>query len=198
MLTAHDRNHSAHQAEPIGRSVLIGHLEARHRTLRLLVNGPGIRADEALHLNRLRRRAERWTDLLIGNLGARFDVADLAPNPERAREFSHELLDHAAWDRQGQAWPVALVSIRSAFAELCSDGTSNHDLNAEIAHSIVGSFQPELFDSTGTLRSLWLMRLGAASSDVQGMIEDWLADDRPRRKRLPSSVPPSFERRRHP
>src|SRR5262245_55891439 len=38
VLSAHDRRHRTRDAEPIGRSVFIGHLEARHRALRLLVS----------------------------------------------------------------------------------------------------------------------------------------------------------------
>lgn len=196
VLCAHDRIQGAPHAEPIGRSVLVGHLEARHRTLRLLAHGPGISAGDALQLNRLRRRTERWTDLLIGYLGSSFDVTSLAPNPTRASEFAAELHDQATWQRQGQAWPVALASIRCAFAELAPRRTGNDDLNADIVQSIVGSFQPELFDSTGLFRSLWLLRLGSTSNDAQVMIDEWFAEQRPPRQHRAGDAPPDFQRRK--
>ena len=65
VLTNHDRLHNTCEAEPIARSVLLGHLEARHRTLALLVSGLGIATEDAVAMNRLRHRAERWTDLRI-------------------------------------------------------------------------------------------------------------------------------------
>lgn len=197
VLCAQDRLHGTKEAEPIARSVLIGHLEARHRTLQLLVHGPGIDAEQALSLNRLRRRAERWTDLLIGHLTSHFDVSEFALEPQRAVEFSDELRSHPHWQRGATAWSVVLASLRSAFGDVVHAQTANADLNADIARSVIACFQPEHFDSTGIFRSLWLMRLSAVTDDARGMIAEMFhAEDNPPPVALDVANQGDFLRRR--
>ena len=91
VLCAHDRRHGADDAGPVARSVMLGHVEARHRALTLVVQaekgtgdscaqrlqGPSgnrrpssFPLETAVKLNSLRRRAERWTDVLVGHLAA--------------------------------------------------------------------------------------------------------------------------------
>jgi hypothetical protein len=176
-LCAHDRHHHSNDTEAIAQSVLIGHLEARHRVLTLLVRSPAIEAEGAVKLNHLRRRTERWTDLLVGYLAGLYDVSQFAVDPERAKQFAEDLRYRSNLPAGRHTWPLMLASLRAAFGEgLCSI-SPNADLNAQIASSILACFQPELFDSTGLLRSLWLTRLANVTNDAQGMVEDLLALD---------------------
>ncbi len=177
VISAHDRHRGTDEAEPIARSVLIGHLEARHRVLTLLVGGPSIGAEEAVKLNRLRRRTERWTDLLIGYLAGLDDVSEFAVDPYRARDFAEDLRYQSRLKGGRFAWPLLLASLRAAFKQGLGPTSPNEDLNAQIAVSILSCFRSELFDSTGLFQSLWLKRLTYVSDDAQGMIEDLLAID---------------------
>ena len=115
VLSAHDRFRGTHQAEPIAQSVLSGHLEARHRVLTLLVSGPPVDVGQAVRLNRLRCRAERWTDLLIGHLLGVEDVSRFAVEPDRAREFADDLRSRSRMKRGRHTWPLLLASLRAAF-----------------------------------------------------------------------------------
>ena len=179
VLCAYDRAHGAELAEPIARSVLIGHLEARHRVLTLLVQGPGIDADEAVKLNYLRRRSERWTDLLVGYLSPLLDTGEFAIDSRRARDFAQDLKYQGNFPGGRHAWPLVLASLRSAFRQGLGPLSPNADLNARIAASILSCFPPELFDSTGLFRSLWLLRLANVTNDAQGMIRELLALEGP-------------------
>jgi hypothetical protein len=174
-----DRRHGVEDAEPVARSVLIGHLEARHRVLMLLVRGPGIDAEAAVKLNHLRRRTERWTDLLVGYLAGLEDVSEFAFDPQRAKDFAQDLRYQCGDPGGGQAWPLVLASLRAAFRQGLAPVSPNTDLNARIASAILACFPGELFDSTGLFRSLWLMRLTNAAADVQGMIDELLSPDMP-------------------
>ena len=177
VLTARDRQRGTELSEPVARSVYLGHLEARHRVLTLLVSGPGIDAEEAVKLNRLRRRSERWTDLLIGRLGTEYDLSELAIDPDRAREFADDL-SHQSRQRGGRfAWPLVMASLRAAFQKGLTPASPNPDLNERIAASILACFQGELFDSTGLFHSPWLARLTRVASDTQGMIDELLCLD---------------------
>jgi hypothetical protein len=195
VMCAYDRRRGTDVAEPVVRSVLIGHLEARHRVLTLLAQGPGIDTEPAVRLNLLRRRVERWTDVLIGYLTGLDDVREFAIDPERASDFADDLRYQAQMPGGRHAWPLVLASLRAAFRQGPPSSSPNGDLNAQIASAILSCFPPELFDSTGLFRSLWLSRLTSATCDAQGMIEDLLALDAPngRRGLLPD---PSNNRRR--
>jgi len=179
VLCAYDRARGTELAEPIARSVLIGHLEARHRVLTLLVQGPGIDAEEAVKLNYLRRRSERWTDLLVGYLSPLLDTGEFAIDSRRARDFAQDLKYQCNFPGGRHAWPLVLSSLRSAFQQGLGPLSPNADLNARIASSILSCFPPELFDSTGIFRSLWLLRLANVTNDAQGMIRDLLALEGP-------------------
>ena len=170
VLCLYDRQQGGNEFESVARSVLIGHLEARHRVLMLLVRGPGVDAEGAVKLNHLRRRAERWTDLLVGHLARHGDVAEFAIDADRALEFSRDL--NFQTDQGGrQAWPLLQASLRATFKRGLAAVSPNEDLNAQIASAILSCFPGDLFDSTGLFRSLWLHRMSNVTSDVQGMIE---------------------------
>ena len=62
---------------------------------------------------------------------------------------------------------------------MLSPESPNAELNARIAASILACFPAELFDSTGLLRSLWLMRLTNVAEDTQGMIDELFKSERP-------------------
>ncbi len=175
VLCAYDRHHRHGDAEAVARSVLIGHLEARHRVLSLMVRGPGIDAEAAVKLNHLRRRTERWTDLLVGYLTGLHDVSEFAIDPGRAKDFADDLRYRSNLKGGRQAWPLVLSSLRATFCNGLCSSSPNADLNTDIASSILSCFQPELFDSTGLFRSLWMVRLTNVTNDAQGMIEDLLA-----------------------
>jgi len=177
VLCAHDWHRAVDQAEPVARSVLIGHLEARHRVLSLLVRGTAMDAEAAVKLNRLRQRAERWTDLLVGYLLGLHDVRQFAVDPDRAEDFAADLRYRSDLTGGRHAWPLVLASLRAAFRQGLSPGSPNADLNAQIATSILACFPPELFDSTGLFRSLWMLRLTNVADDAQGMVEELLATD---------------------
>ncbi len=176
---AHDRRQGADLAEPIARGVLIGHLEARHRVLTLLLQGSAVSAELGVKLNRLRRHAERWTDMFVGYLTSLEDVAEFAVDPERARDFAEDLHFQAKMPGGRHAWPLIQASVRAAFEKGFTAASPNGDLNARIAQSILGCFQPELFDGTGQFRTLWLDRLTNTADDAQGMLEQLTASHAP-------------------
>ncbi|MEN6405478.1 MAG: hypothetical protein ABFC77_03300 [Thermoguttaceae bacterium] len=165
-----DRVHGGDDAEPIARSVLLGHTEARNRVLQLLVRAPSTHRDSAARLNRLRRRVECWTDVLVSRFADRHDADQFAFDPQRAKDFA---ADFRHRDPR-QIWPLFLGSLRAAFRCDLSDESPNADLNARIGASVLSCFPPETFDSTGLPASLWLLRLTRAADDVQGMLDGLL------------------------
>jgi hypothetical protein len=177
VLYAYDRRRQSGDAEPIARSVFLGHLEVRQRVLALLIHSPYISAEQAVLLNRLRRRAERWTDLLLGYLSQDYPASELAFEPGRCQEFAADLRHEQRATAGGHAWRLVLASLRIAFQSGLSEQCPNADANREIAGSIMACFPSDLFDSTGLMHSLWLVRLSHATSDAQGLVDELLRDD---------------------
>ncbi len=133
VLCAYDRSRGTDEAEPVARSVMIGHSEARHRVLRLLSHVIGMDARSAVRLNRLRRHAERWTDLLVGRLAGIQDVSEFAVDAKRAMDFADDAPSRQGFEASRLAWPLLLASLRKAFQRELGPISPNADLNAGIA-----------------------------------------------------------------
>jgi hypothetical protein len=173
----YEQRRGSDEAGPVVRNVLATHREARNRALNLMVYGHGLKVEEAVELNRMRRRNERWTDLLLGNLIPACDVSEFAFSAARAAEFGEATRESVDPD---MAWSLLLASMRMPYQRSFT-ATCNGDLNARVAAGVLACFPGELFDSTGTLKSLWLVRMQHAASDTQGMIEQLIAlDESPR------------------
>jgi hypothetical protein len=175
-MCAYDRTHGADQMEPVARSVLIGQIEARHRVLTILVGRSGLTPEEAMRLDALRRRTERWTDVLVGHLAGEYDVSEFAVDPDRARDFADDFAQQLQQEGGRFAWPMVLASLRAAFREWLEPASPNPDLNAKIAASILTCFPPEVFDCLGTIQSEWSLRISHITSEAEGMIEELLAE----------------------
>jgi len=182
---AHDRHHGTQEVEPVTRSVLVGHHEARNRALTLIVSGRGIGTAEAAHLNRLRRRVERWTDLLLGRFLLEHDATELTFNRQRARDFAEDLRQERVSDSGTCVWSMLLSSLRTTYQKGDWSQAANPDLNRQIASAVFGCFEPDVSDSTGLLESLWETRLTNVTTDAQGMLEELLAIDWPTSRPTP-------------
>jgi hypothetical protein len=174
ILYAYDRRRGISEAEPIAQNVLVSHLEVRTRALVLLVHSPLLAGEEAVLLNRMRRRMERWTDLLLGHLHADYDVAELGFDAARVVEFATDLGGKPQSANHRKAWGLTLAALRLAFERGLADVSPNPSANHDIAASVLACFPAGLFESTGMLRSLWLVRLTRSADDAQGLIADLL------------------------
>lgn len=180
VVAAFDRRREMRDNEIVVRSVYVGHLEMRQRLLQLLLGGPGLDSAEAVALNRLRRRAELWTDMLLAPLAARHAVDEFGFEPERLRSLADEhRRSTAAAEQVGDVAALAWASLQTAVGHALTAPSPNADLNARVAGAVVGALPTEQFDSCGVLRSLWMMRLAAAADDTQRLIDE-LVEAEPR------------------
>lgn len=176
---AYDRRTGEAEIEPPARSIYVSHLEVRNRALDILVHAPGIDLAEAVALNRLRRRIERWCDLLLAHLSPNIDIAEFAFENPRAQDFADDLYRDRSPAVVDLTWQLVLAALRASFASCFADRSPNADLNQQIGSSILALFPSEQFDSLGLPKSLWLQRLSRTASDTQGMLDDLFALDDP-------------------
>jgi hypothetical protein len=175
VLMLYDRRRELPEAEPVGRSVFIGHLEARHRALQLMLACPEIETETCLRIDCLRRSLERWTDLLVGLLAQGQEYFEYAANPDRAAQLCAQYRPWQSGIRRQAAWQSLLATIRLSGVATITRPTLNPDLNAQIGASIVGCFPPTMFDSTGWPRSMWLSELARGADDAHLLVEDLFA-----------------------
>jgi hypothetical protein len=172
VVAAFDRRRNGQDHEIVARSVHIGHLEMRRRALQLLLTGPGVTADDAVELNRLRRRAEQWTDLLLASLTRVAVVHEFAFEPHRLRTYSPEAQAGSPYDAEGNAAAaLALTSVRSVARQALSAAAPNVDLNACVGGAVLRAFPPQVFDSFGLFQSPWALRLAQTTDDIQLLVD---------------------------
>jgi len=144
MLRLHDARRREIAAEPIARSVLLGHVEARHRVLGLIMKSYGNDSHEASARNRLRDRCERWSDILLARFAVNGAVEDLAHDPLRVRDY----LEEWPWTPADETKQTRAALLLGSFSEAFPARpplTANADLNGRIAQSILAIFPPEMF-----------------------------------------------------
>ncbi len=177
---AYDRARGADDVYPIAHSVFLGHQEARLTALKLMVGGPGLDVAEAVELNKLRRRLERWCDVLLAYLrpfAPSAEVSEVAFESDRVDDFASDLPVGGLSSGLSLAWQLMFASMRSSFETFETVQIPNGDLNRVIAGSVLGCLSDELFDATGLAKSLWIERIGRVADDTQGMIDELLVLD---------------------
>jgi len=170
------------------RSVYIGHQEMRQRVLKLLVLGPGVPSAEAVELNRLRRRAELWTDLLLARLMTAHDVCEFGFETPRLRRFAANLENASAMEVReddlaphefggGDSAALAGASLLASVRHSFHAAAPNPDMNTRVAASVLGAFAAPHFDSCGVFRSLWMLRIAATADETQRLITEMFRAD---------------------
>lgn len=151
---AHCINHRNPDGLRLARLAMRQLIESRQEMLSQMIDKYGrTEISELLRLDRLRRRVERWTDFLIGNI-KRFDVAlNVAFDPDNCRNnaASASVLPPAAW-------PLTIAGLSRSFPTTPLD-VATVELQTEILRTQLSLFPPEAFHSDGRLLSAPLARL---------------------------------------
>lgn len=131
----------------IATNSVSGLLQVRHRVFQLLMDGP---ADGvAASIDRLRRRCDRWTDLLIGTLDPGDAGIAFAFNPERARDFAEEYRES-----DGTARPADLLvaaGVRLAFlGQLPAEPLQGPEFD-RLMKAVLSGLSESAFRQEGTL-----------------------------------------------
>jgi hypothetical protein len=181
---------SNHQSElsPITNSVHIAHLEARHRSLQLLVGGFGLPVEQAVQLNRLRHHAEEWTDLLLAHLVPCPCLETFCFDQEKLRSFSEDIVDErSTWPSAcgGSTCGVAagpshgpirrgllLTGLRRWVREYSTSRPANARFNRAIGQASLGLLGHECFDSFGEMRSPASFRFSQVIEETNGQVKD--------------------------
>jgi hypothetical protein len=163
--------------EPVTRNIFAGHLEARRRLLQLMAECRAIGPERVTALNQLRRRIERWSDMLLAHLADTVDTREFAFELERHRDFADDLGHRAVRQQQGFTCQLIQASLRAALAQGLADRTPNADLNRRIGSAVLSCFREELIEAPALVKALWLERVTRTARDTEEMVEALLRLD---------------------
>ena len=156
----------------IATNAVSGLLQVRHRMLAQLLNPSAPAGPWAANLDRLRRRCDRWTDLLIGNICGRDDFFQFAFDPDRARDFAEE-----SREQDPNSHPVELLiaaGVRLSFLGRLPEVALPSPAFEGIIQSILGSIPEQAFHRDGSLRSQLLPSQDLAGANATDAAEDVL------------------------
>jgi hypothetical protein len=163
VLIACDQHRGETRCETIARNTLIGQMHVRQQALQVLLCASNGLQGEAARANRVRRKAERWTDILLAHLTARYDLNDSAFDAARASDFAEGQFIDGRVDPRHATWEFIMAGLRLAFANVGGTDDRPDTQRREIVASILGSFPPDAFTANGPFRSIERVRLERGS-----------------------------------
>jgi hypothetical protein len=168
LLEALDDRWAFHEYAPVGQSAYRAHIDARRRVLNLMLRGRPRALPAVWRLNCQRVGAERWTDLLLGQVDQRDWLAGYAFDAERVRRFA------GINSHQAGAGAILQAASRTAFTD-CADVPPEHvELHLRMHSAMLGCLGRELFQGDGPPISLWQARLTALTDDAQCLLQRWI------------------------
>ena len=183
ILTAADLHRKDAVGGPIARHTLKGHTEARNRCLTLMVNSLQVPCVKMSQVERLRRKSERWSDLLIGHLVLNYQLDAFAFESSRSLEFGQSQMREIIAATDEPVWEFVLAGVRLAFSSVDSVTAPSDVWNRGIVRSVLGSFPADSFDDTGTFKSVRRVRIERPPEDSDkvsdALLQTMVAEDRP-------------------
>ena len=175
VLVQHDQTSGNQELQSIGYSVFIGHLEMRSRSMRLLLHNRAAGQQVYDRIDKLRRRMERWADLLLSRISDLEVAARFGFDEQRVRDFAADrpLEDHQRRSRMENLLQASLVAALNRELSTCS---ANPDLNAEIIAGILECFPGDRFDSLGLPKGLMHLQVEQNQRNTEAILQT-LADE---------------------
>lgn len=147
VLVMVDRTNSLNRIEPMARNTHLNQMVVRHRVLSRLVSATGPSRDEVNHVNAVREKVERWTDMLVGQL--RPDVQkDFAFQPSRAQDFASTYNSDGSQGPESHVWRLVLTGIRSAFQREVPNSSLVSADDRTVITAILSSLSPAVTQLT--------------------------------------------------
>jgi len=149
VLAGVDQRTGRNDLSRIASNAVSGLMQIRNRLLSQVLLRADVTESWMAELDRLRRRCDRWTDLLIGNLSGHGELFQFAFDVDRARDFAAE-----ACDSDSNAPPVELLiaaGIRLSFLGQLPDVALDSPAFEGMLQSILGSIPQQAFQQDGSL-----------------------------------------------
>lgn len=157
MLT--DRTHELGRFESIAKNIHLSQSVLRNRALRQTLENSAPTPTEVNHVNAMKTKVERWTDLILGQLPEDIRV-QFAFDADRARDFAqtYQLVDPRG--PKNPVWGLVLAGIRTAFHRELPESSLVSPDDRTVLTSVLAALSPtitrltldELGPRAGTLK----------------------------------------------
>ena len=175
-MVAHDIHYEANELTGLAHSIHIGHLEAKNRAMRLLLNEDSTNPEIFDRLNWLRRKVERWTDLLLGQLPDTVAAQRFGFQPNRVKDFAEENASSEIQESNARRVLYA-ASLKEDLGKVTNKYSANPDINRRIASGLLACFPSDRFDSYGMPKSVQMMWLEKTTDETQLLLDNLSALD---------------------
>lgn len=143
----------------IARNLHLGQMVLRHRVISRVLASNAVTSEETAHVNGVREKVERWTDMLMGQL-EKSVRAQFAFQPDRADDFANTYSRDNKTGADSHVWKLVLTGVRSAFGRDIPDSSlvSADDRNlimtilAGLSPAVTRLTRDELGPRVGTLQ----------------------------------------------
>lgn len=135
VIVGHERRHQT-QHEVLARRVLSDHLTARRSCLRLLTHPIALPSSQIVTLDRIRQRAERWTDCLLATLPDDCSPIEFAFDLSRFQEFAEDSDVVTRLSSRLSGWHLLALSLRVSSSEGPAADQTRNALHREILDAI--------------------------------------------------------------
>lgn len=159
LLLAMADRHRAFRARGLAQQVMSWNLVIRNRLLQTMAARWDQWAGHVPRLDLLRRRMERWTDVLLSPLILRHPVDGACFSPERAFDAAPAYDQSRYHAGNAGLWNLTGAALRSSVpARMVAPGERLKILG-DLTSSILSAFPPSAFNAGGVLRSEPLRRI---------------------------------------
>ncbi len=170
-----DHGRDEDEISPITHAIHLTHLETRNRVQHLMLFGRAGSVQNAVRLNRLRKGVERWTDALLGRLWAHMpEEICYAIDSQRARACAEDARAQIGCDTRETADWLLSAAMHDMLSRRSCSTASLPQANRNVGDSVMLMLRPDLFDSMGTLKSLWLHRIQYDCERTSLVLDDLL------------------------
>ncbi len=157
VLTAKGHQQGEALARRAGLELFNEHQEARQMALLYMLDMADAKIPAVQTLDRLRRMAERWTDILLGPLVCRFALKHLVFNLERSREYGQGILPYLCTPAGSGLFAAGLTV---AFPENVLGVPAHAGFHRDMASAVLRLVPSEVFETDGSLQPLRSVRAG--------------------------------------
>ncbi len=167
VLAALDRRRGTKDLTHLTRNVVGGLMQIRHGVLSRLLEIPETEHRQVMNIDRLRRRCDRWTDLLVGPLAVGYDCFDFTFDRERARDFGEEgsIADPATGPHPIEH--LVSAGLRLTFLQHLSAEPIEEPEFVDLTQSILSSIPHQAFHRDGSLRTLLEQRIAVSHQRLE-------------------------------
>lgn len=150
-------------------NVVHGLDRVRNQVLSGLLTLPEIDGSRAAEIDRLRRRTERWTDVLLGPVAVECDCFDFAYDADRARDFGeeHRIVDPPTGPNIAEH--LVCAGLRSTFLRYLPGDCHDEPELVILAQSILSNVPATSFHQNGPLQSQLEQRIIASRNRPESL-----------------------------